>query len=65
MRNSIRRDKRSYTDSVATETEEAERHGDRKKLYSMSKKLSGEFSKPDRLVKDKEGETLMGEERQW
>lgn len=35
-----------------------------KDLYNITKKLTGECSKPEQPVKDKAGKTVIGEEQQ-
>ena len=58
------KDKRNYTDSLAEEAEEAAAKGNIKDLNNANKKLSGKISKPEQLVKDKEGKTMTGLEQE-
>ncbi|VDP03836.1 unnamed protein product [Schistosoma mattheei] len=44
--------------------EKAEREGNISQLYDTTKKLAGKYSKPERLVKDKEGRTITEIEEQ-
>ena len=68
VKKSIKADKKKYADTLATEAEEAARNGNMKDLYTITKKLSGKFSKPERPVKDKDGKQIVDEEgqkRRW
>lgn len=68
VKRSMRADKRSYTDTLAAEAEEAAQHGNMKTLYDSIKKLSGKFSKPERPINDKEGNKIPdaeGQKRRW
>ena len=65
---SIKADKREYMNMLATETEQAARQGNLRQLYTIIKKLSGTFGKPERPVKDKGGKPVPDEEgqkRRW
>nr|KAG5689204.1 hypothetical protein BaRGS_014860 [Batillaria attramentaria] len=64
VKRSARIDKRNYIDSLAEEAEEAAAKGNLKQLYDTTKKLSGKYSKPERPVKDKEGNAITGTEKQ-
>ncbi|VDP57228.1 unnamed protein product [Schistosoma mattheei] len=55
VRKSIRADKKKYVEELATTAEKAARKGNMKQPYDTTKKLSGKYSKPERPVKDKEG----------
>lgn len=61
---SIREDRRKYVDDLAEEAERASQEGNMKQLYDTTKKLSGKYNRPERPVKDKEGNQLVGEENQ-
>ena len=68
VKKSIKADKKNYADALAAEAEEAARNGNMKDLYTITKKLSGKFSKPERPVKDKEGKQIIddeGQKRRW
>nr|KAG5710957.1 hypothetical protein BaRGS_013691 [Batillaria attramentaria] len=64
VKRSARIDKRNCIDSLAEEAEEAAAKGNLKQLYDTTKKLSGKYSKPERPVKDKEGNAITGTEKQ-
>ena len=64
VKTSARADKRKYLEGLAQEAEEAAAFGDSQTLYGTIRKLSGNFSKPEVPVKDKEGESIPGERRQ-
>ena len=59
FKNSINADKRSFMDGLAKEAEEAAASRNMKKLFHTTK-----YSKPERPVKDKDGNTIMGTEQQ-
>lgn len=61
---SIKADKKTFINSLATAAEEAAQRGNMKDLYDTTRKLSGNFSRPERHVKDKQGNSIMGEEGQ-
>ncbi len=61
---SIKADKINYIDSLADEAEEATQRGNMKDLYNITRKLSRKSGRPERPVKDKQGNSIMGEERQ-
>ncbi|VDP39646.1 unnamed protein product [Schistosoma margrebowiei] len=58
VKRSIRTDKRKYVEDLATMAEKAEREGNMRQLYDITKKLSGNCRKPKRSVKSKEGEVI-------
>lgn len=64
MRRSARADKCKYIESLAGEAEEAAASNNKKQLYDTTKKLSQKYSRPERPIKDKEGNTILGTERQ-
>ena len=64
VKKSIRKDKRDFVEALALEAEEAARNRSIKDLYTITKKLSGKYSKPERPVKSKDGKTIPGEEGQ-
>ena len=63
-RQNIKRDKKIFIDSLAAEAEEAAQRGNMKDLYDITRKLSGRFGRPERPVKDRQGNSIMGEEGQ-
>ncbi|VDP80607.1 unnamed protein product, partial [Schistosoma mattheei] len=54
----IRADKKKYVEELATMVEKAAREGNMKQLDDTTKKLAGEYCKPERPVKDKEGRPI-------
>lgn len=64
VRKSIKADKLKYIDSLVEEAQDAAGNGNMKQLYDTTRKMSGKYSKPQRLVKDKEGNTIMTKEGQ-
>ena len=63
VKRSVKKDKRDYIDSLAQEAEEAAYHGNMKDLYITTKKLAGKYSRPERPVKDKLGQTITDSEQ--
>lgn len=63
-KNSIRADKRSAMQALATEAEEAAWHENMKDLYTTTRKLCGKISKPETQVKNKNGKAIPGKEGQ-
>nr|KAG5705732.1 hypothetical protein BaRGS_027391 [Batillaria attramentaria] len=61
---STRKDKRDYTDNLASQAEEAAGQGNLKDLYQVTKKLAGKFQQTDKPVKDKNGHPLTTTEEQ-
>ncbi|KAK7090431.1 hypothetical protein V1264_010229 [Littorina saxatilis] len=64
VKKSIRKDKIDYVEGLAAEAEQAAYSGNMKQLYDTTKRLSGKFSKPERPVKDKQGNTIHTLEEQ-
>jgi len=60
---SIRRDKRDCTNQQAKQTEEAERKGDIKELYSITRKMSQRKFRMNKPVKTKSGMLLTIQEQ--
>ncbi|VDP38438.1 unnamed protein product [Schistosoma curassoni] len=58
VKRSIRADRKKYVEELATTAEKAAREGNMKQLHDTTKKLPGKYSKPERLVKDKEGKPI-------
>ena len=58
----------NYLESLAAEAEEAACQGNVCDLYASIRNLSGKYSKPERLVKDKDGQSisdLEGQKKRW
>ncbi|VDP07517.1 unnamed protein product [Schistosoma mattheei] len=64
VKRSIRIDKRKYLEDLATKAEKAAREGNMRELYDITKKLSGNHSKPERPVKSKEDKVITSIEEQ-
>lgn len=64
VKRSIKKDKKDYIDGLAVEAEQAAYSGNMKQLYDTTKRLSGKFSKPERPVKDKQGNTINSLDQQ-
>ena len=64
VKRNIRTDKRNFVDRMAQEAEEAAANGNMKQLYDITKKLTGKFGRIERPVKDKNGSTLVGADKQ-
>ena len=58
VKRSAKKDKRDYIDSLVQGAEEAAYHGNMKHLYMTTKKLGGNYSRPDQPVKDKQGQNI-------
>ncbi|VDP64116.1 unnamed protein product, partial [Schistosoma mattheei] len=54
VKRSIRTDKRKYVEDLVMTAEKAAREGNKRELYDITKKLSGNHRKPERPVKSKE-----------
>ncbi|VDP54452.1 unnamed protein product [Schistosoma curassoni] len=65
MKKSIRADRKTYVEELATTAEKAAREENMKQLYEKTKKLAGKYSKPERPVKDKEGRLITEIQQQW
>ncbi|XP_032397549.1 uncharacterized protein LOC116705458 [Etheostoma spectabile] len=64
VKRNIKKDKKDYIDGLAAEAEQAAYSGNMKQLYDITKRLSGKFSKPERPVKDKQGNTINSQDQQ-
>ncbi|VDP40936.1 unnamed protein product [Schistosoma margrebowiei] len=64
VKKSIRADKRKYVEDLATTAEKSSREGNMRRLYDITKKLSGNRRKPERPVKNKEGEVITNTKEQ-
>ena len=68
VQQNVRNDKRSYMESLADDAENASQTGNIRDLYSIIRKISGRFIKPERPVKDKDGKPVLdgeGQKRRW
>ncbi|VDP03609.1 unnamed protein product [Schistosoma margrebowiei] len=63
VKKSIKADKQKYVEQLATTLEIAAKEGNMKQIYDTTKKLAGRYSKPERSVKDKEGQSLKFKDR--
>ncbi|CAH8515382.1 unnamed protein product [Schistosoma guineensis] len=64
VKRSIRTDKRKYVEGLAETAEKAAREGNMRQLYDTTKKLVGNYRKPERPVKSKEGKVITNIEEQ-
>ena len=64
VKKSLKRDKKEFVDKLAKEAEDAAYQGNMRQLFDTIKTLSGKFSKVERPVKDKMGNTIPSEEQQ-
>jgi hypothetical protein len=64
VKKKIREDKRRFVENLATEAEEAAGKRNLKELYDLTKKMSGKFGKPERPVRDKDGNSIPGTAKQ-
>ena len=64
VKRSFKADNRNYLESLAAEAEEAAYHENMRHLYATITNLSGKYSKPARLVKDKDGQSISDREGQ-
>ncbi|VDP67270.1 unnamed protein product [Schistosoma mattheei] len=56
---SIRIDKNKYVEDLAMTAEKAAIKGNMKQLYDTTKKLAGNYCKPEQLVKSKEAKVVL------
>ena len=59
VKQNVRNDKKSYIESLADDAEQASRTGNLQDLYSVIRKISGRFIKPERPVKDRDGKPIL------
>jgi hypothetical protein len=64
VKRSVRRDKRQWVDELAQKAEEAEKRGDLKELYSITKKLSRKGFNRNKPLRNKSGEIISTQEEQ-
>ncbi|VDP65955.1 unnamed protein product [Schistosoma mattheei] len=66
VKRSNRTDKRKYVEDLAMMAEKAAREGNIIQLYDTTKKLAGNYRKPERPVKTMEGKVITNiEEQRW
>ncbi|VDO70658.1 unnamed protein product, partial [Schistosoma margrebowiei] len=58
VKKSITVDKKKYVGELSTTAEKAAKKGNMEQLYDTTTKLTGKYSKPERPVKDKEGNPI-------
>jgi hypothetical protein len=58
VKRSIKEDKQRYIDELTEEAEEAAAQGNMKRLYDITRKLSGKKRKPNCPIRDKEGKII-------
>ncbi|CAH8572407.1 unnamed protein product [Schistosoma haematobium] len=65
LKRSTTNDKRKYVEDLTTTVEKAARQGNMRQLYDTTKKLSGNYRKPELPVKSKEGKVItnIGEQQ--
>ena len=64
VRRGVKKDKREYFEHLAEEAEQAAHSGNMKELYNTTRKLAGKFSRPERPIRDKQGQTIADSEQQ-
>jgi hypothetical protein len=64
VRRSVKKDKMGYYEGMADKAEEAAYNGNMKELYDITRKLAGKYNRPERPIKDKQGQTIMDTEQQ-
>ena len=64
VKRSARKDKRTYIEELTAEAENAAGQRNMKRLYEITRTLSGKNSNPSCPVKDKDGNTITAEEDQ-
>ena len=62
IKKSAQRDKRSYTEDLATRAENAARQNRMKEVYDITRKLTGKFNKSSSHIRDKQGNLLKTDE---
>ena len=62
IKKSAQRDKRSYTEELATKAENAARQNRMKEVYDITRKLTGKFNKSSSHIRDKQGNLLKTDE---
>ncbi|KAL1251969.1 hypothetical protein QQF64_019765 [Cirrhinus molitorella] len=64
VKKSVKKDKRDFIEGLVEEAEQVAYNGNMKELYDTTKKLAGKYSKPERPVKNKQGQTITNTEEQ-
>jgi hypothetical protein len=66
VKRNLKKDKRDYIESLAEEAEKAAYQDNMimKELYMITKKLAGKYCRPERPVKDMQGQTITDSEQQ-
>ncbi|VDP73631.1 unnamed protein product [Schistosoma mattheei] len=64
VKRSIRTEKRKYVEHLTMMIEKAAREGNMRQLYDTTNNLAGNYRKPERLVKSKEGKVITNIEEQ-
>ncbi|VDP31218.1 unnamed protein product [Schistosoma curassoni] len=64
VKRSIRTDKRKYVEDLAMTAENAAREGNMEQLYDITRKLAGNYRKPERPVKSEQSEVINNIEEQ-
>ncbi|VDO93098.1 unnamed protein product [Schistosoma mattheei] len=64
MKKNIRTDERKYVEDLAMTQKRITREGNMRQLYDTTKKLAGNYRKPERSLKNKEGKVTTNFEEQ-
>ena len=64
VKTSLKKDRNAYLDEMAEKAEAAAADGQMKIVYQTTRILSGKWSKPSAPVKDRDGNTIFGQEGQ-
>ena len=64
VKKSVITDKRNFVKGLAQEAEKAAASRNMKQLYDTTRKLAGKFKKSERPIRDKNGNVLMGADKQ-
>ena len=64
VKRSIKRDKRTYLETLANDAEEAAHRGDLRSLYATIRKITGKSNRPDRPIKNKAGQSITDQSGQ-
>ncbi|XP_076105824.1 uncharacterized protein LOC143074160 [Mytilus galloprovincialis] len=64
VKKNAKADKKAYIDKIAEEAENASKVGDMRKLYNITKQLSGRVNTNSTNIKDKDGQTICKFEKQ-
>jgi predicted nucleotidyltransferase len=58
VKRNLNKDKRDYKESLTKEAEKSAYQVNMKELYMITKKLAGKYYRPERLVIDRQGQTI-------